>query len=148
MSNNSKNTVNNKKKNKNSAFSAFSSTASVIGMHMISGPLLGCILGYLFDNYFKTDPIGLIVGFIVGIAAGYRNVMEDAQKLLKERERLAQEVSETIESDIKDDEYVEYELFGKHKKVKFDEEGNKTVSTQENEKTTSSNTTQDKLNNE
>ncbi len=123
----SNNINNDNKKKKKSAVSDYLGTASTMGMHMISGPLLGCILGYLFDNYFKTDPIGLIVGFVIGIVAGYRNVLEDAQKLQKERENLENQITKNTESDIQGSSYVEYELFGKNKKIQFDEQGNKTI---------------------
>lgn len=64
-------------------------TASTMGMHMISGPLVGAGLGYLCDTYiFDSFPIGSGIGVVLGIFAGFRNIYLDAKYLQKEQERL------------------------------------------------------------
>ncbi len=64
-------------------------TASTMGLHMVSGPLVGGGLGYLGDTYlFDSYPIGLSIGVVLGIFAGFRNVYIDAKYLQKKQEEL------------------------------------------------------------
>ncbi|HBV41265.1 AtpZ/AtpI family protein [Taurinivorans muris] len=64
-------------------------TASTMGLHMVSGPLVGGGLGYLCDTYlFDSYPIGLSIGVVLGIFAGFRNVYIDAKYLQKKQEEL------------------------------------------------------------
>jgi len=48
--------------------------ASAIGMSLVFAILLGGFVGYLLDNYFDTGYLFKIIGLIVGIIAGFRNV--------------------------------------------------------------------------
>jgi len=41
---------------------------------------LGAFVGYLLDNYFETGYLFKIIGLIVGIIAGFRNVYEMGKK--------------------------------------------------------------------
>ncbi len=67
-------------------------TASTMGMHMISGPLVGGGLGYLCDEYiFDSYPIGLCIGVVLGVFAGFRNIYLDAKYLQREEKRLDEE---------------------------------------------------------
>ena len=64
-------------------------TASTMGLHMVSGPLVGGGLGYLCDTYlFDSYPIGLSIGVVLGIFAGFRNVYIDAKYLQKKQGEL------------------------------------------------------------
>lgn len=72
---------------KNSRFSGPASPfgllgiASTMGMHMVSGPLVGGGLGWLIDHWLDSWPIGFGIGILLGIAAGFRNVWADAKRL-------------------------------------------------------------------
>lgn len=67
-------------------------TASTMGMHMISGPLVGGGLGYLCDTYFfDSYPIGLCIGMVLGVFAGFRNIYLDAKYMQREEKRLDEE---------------------------------------------------------
>lgn len=67
-------------------------TASTMGMHMISGPLVGGGLGYLCDEHiFDSYPIGLCIGVVLGVFAGFRNIYLDAKYLQREEKRLNEE---------------------------------------------------------
>ncbi len=68
-------------KKKNFLFTNLGS-ASMIGMHMVSGLVVGAGMGYFFDKYFETKPWGLLFFLIVGMLAGFRNVWRDAKPLI------------------------------------------------------------------
>ena len=57
-------------------------SAGVIGLHMVSGPLVGFGLGYALDWFFGCHPWGKIIFLIVGIGAGFLNVYRDTKILL------------------------------------------------------------------
>ncbi len=48
--------------------------ASAIGMSLVFAIFIGGFIGYLLDNYFGTGYLFKIIGIIVGIIAGFRNV--------------------------------------------------------------------------
>jgi ATP synthase protein I len=54
--------------------------ASAIGLSMVIAIFLGGFLGYLLDNYFGTGYLFKIIGLIVGIIAGFRNVYITGKK--------------------------------------------------------------------
>lgn len=62
-------------------------TASTMGLHMVSGPIVGCALGWLADKWFDSWPVGAAVGLLLGVAAGFRNVWVDARYLIREQEK-------------------------------------------------------------
>ena len=77
-----------KNKNGNPVFGALG-TASTMGLHMVSGPIVGSVLGYSCDTYlFESWPYGSIIGFILGVMAGFRNVHADAKLLQKRQEEM------------------------------------------------------------
>jgi ATP synthase protein I len=57
--------------------------ASAIGMSLVIAIFIGAFLGYVLDNYFGTDYVFKIVGLILGIIAGFRNVYLTGKKLGK-----------------------------------------------------------------
>lgn len=57
--------------------------ASVIGLHMVSGIIVGGVMGYFLDEWLGTSPWLKIVFFILGVGAGFRNVYLDTKLLLK-----------------------------------------------------------------
>lgn len=60
-------------------------TASVIGLHMVSGILVGGVIGYFLDKWLGTGPWLMLVFFLLGVAAGFYNVYLDTKRLLKEQ---------------------------------------------------------------
>ena len=54
--------------------------ASAIGLSLVLAIFIGAFLGYLLDNYFETGYLFKIIGLIVGIIAGFRNVYEMGKK--------------------------------------------------------------------
>lgn len=60
-------------------------TASVIGLHMVSGILVGGVIGYFLDEWLGTGPWLKLVFFLFGVGAGFYNVYLDTMRLLKEQ---------------------------------------------------------------
>ena len=58
-------------------------TAGTIGMHMVSGPIVGFAIGYGLDKWLDTDPWLKLVFFVIGIGAGFLNVYKDAQRVVR-----------------------------------------------------------------
>ena len=58
-------------------------TSGVIGLHLVSGPLVGFCLGYALDFFFLLSPWGKLGGLFIGIGAGFLNVWRDTQILLR-----------------------------------------------------------------
>lgn len=60
-------------------------TASTMGLHMVSGPIVGGTLGYFVDRGLDTWPWGAGIGLLLGIAAGFRNVWMDGKKIIRQQ---------------------------------------------------------------
>jgi ATP synthase protein I len=60
--------------------------ASVIGLHLVSGMIVGGVIGYYLDKWLDTSPWLKLIFFLLGIAAGFRNVYLDTRILLKEQD--------------------------------------------------------------
>ena len=65
-------------------------TASTIGLHMISGPLVGGGIGYAIDKWLDSLPWGAAIGFLFGIAAGFRMVYDDAGRIIRAHDEVSQ----------------------------------------------------------
>ncbi|HHG73432.1 AtpZ/AtpI family protein [Persephonella sp.] len=58
-----------------------------IGLHLVSGVVVGVLLGYFLDKYFGTSPWLTILFFFFGVAAGFRNMYKDVQKYIVSEEK-------------------------------------------------------------
>jgi ATP synthase protein I len=58
-----------------------------IGLHLVSGIIVGVGVGYLLDKYFNTSPYLTIIFFFFGLAAGFRNMYLDAKKYIQSEEK-------------------------------------------------------------
>ena len=45
-----------------------------LGIEMAAAVLIGTFMGYWIDKWLGTQPLILIIGFIFGAAAGFRNL--------------------------------------------------------------------------
>jgi len=52
-----------------------------IGTHMVASTLVGLAIGYYLDKWLGTKPAMLIIFLLVGIAAGFKNMYEQARRL-------------------------------------------------------------------
>ncbi len=58
-----------------------------IGLHLVSGVIVGVLIGYYLDRYFDTSPWLTIVFFFLGIGAGFRNMYKDVKKYISSEEK-------------------------------------------------------------
>lgn len=64
-------------------------SVGTIGLHMVSGPLVGVGLGYLLDWWLGTGPWLKLVFLFVGIGAGFLNVYIDTKGLISRLDKEA-----------------------------------------------------------
>ena len=62
-------------------------SVGVIGMHMVSGPLVGFAIGYFLDWWLDTGPWLKLVFLVIGIGAGFLNVYVDTRGLISKMDR-------------------------------------------------------------
>lgn len=70
----------NKKKNKH--FESLG-LASMMGIHLVSGVIVGMGMGYYLDKTFGTKPWLMLLFLIFGIVAGYKNMFREMQRIQK-----------------------------------------------------------------
>ncbi len=58
-------------------------SVGVIGMHMVSGPLVGVVIGYFLDDWLGTGPWLKLIFLFIGIGAGFLNVYVDTRMLME-----------------------------------------------------------------
>lgn len=54
--------------------------ASSVGIHFVLCTIVGIAIGYFLDNSFNTFPYLSVVFFIIGIAAGVKELLRIAKK--------------------------------------------------------------------
>lgn len=52
-----------------------------IGTHLVASTFVGLAIGYYLDKWLDTKPVMLLIFLFVGIAAGFKNVYEQARRL-------------------------------------------------------------------
>ncbi len=62
-------------------------STGVIGMHMVSGPLVGVAIGYFLDEWLGTGPWLKLAFLIIGVGAGFLNVYVDTKGLVDKMNR-------------------------------------------------------------
>ncbi|WP_457621065.1 AtpZ/AtpI family protein [Persephonella sp.] len=73
-------------KKKRKGFTEYLSIGA-IGLHLVSGIIVGVLIGYLLDQYFNTSPYLTIIFFFFGIAAGFWNMYKDVQRYIISEEK-------------------------------------------------------------
>ena len=74
---------------KKSFFKDFSKYVSIgaIGLHLVSGIIVGVAVGYYLDKLFNTSPILTIIFFILGIITGFYNMYKDVIRYIEKEEK-------------------------------------------------------------
>lgn len=76
---------------KDKAFINTLSYAGTIGLHMVSGIVVGTLFGYFLDQWLETSPWLTGIFMVVGILAGFKNVYTDTKRLIaRQKEEDAQ----------------------------------------------------------
>lgn len=72
-------------------------SVGVIGMHMVSGPLVGVAIGYFLDDWLDTGPWLKLIFLFIGIGAGFLNVYIDTKMYMERlnRQRMLSEPNAT-----------------------------------------------------
>ncbi len=63
------------------------STAGTMGLHLVSGTIVGAGLGWFLDRWLDTKPWLFLIMLVLGIVAGFMNVYRDAKRLMEEDRR-------------------------------------------------------------
>jgi ATP synthase protein I len=58
-------------------------SASVVGLNLVSATFVGLFIGWWLDKWLDTKPWLLLTFLILGIAAGFKNVMVEVRKIQK-----------------------------------------------------------------
>ena len=66
---------------KNSGFRQGLQIAFRLGIELTVATFIGGLLGYALDNFFGSKPWGLVVGIVLGVAAGCLGVYRVAMTL-------------------------------------------------------------------
>jgi ATP synthase protein I len=53
-----------------------------VGLEVVSGVLVGTVLGYFVDFFLGSSPFWLIIFIVLGAIAGFRNMIKSARSLI------------------------------------------------------------------
>ena len=59
------------------------SQAGTIGLHMVSGIVVGTLIGWGLDHWLETSPWLTGIFMVIGIVAGFKNVYVDTRRLVR-----------------------------------------------------------------
>jgi ATP synthase protein I len=62
-------------------------TASIMGLHVVSGTVVGLAMGYYLDKWLGTKPWLLLIFLVFGIIAGFRNMFQELKKITKDDDK-------------------------------------------------------------
>jgi ATP synthase protein I len=57
------------------------SKAWMVGLQLVSGTFIGLLMGIFLDKWLGTKPWLTIIFLLLGIAAGFKNVFQEIQKI-------------------------------------------------------------------
>ncbi len=62
-----------------------------LGTEMTVATLIGASMGYAADYYLNSSPMGLIIGLLFGVAAGFKGIYQAILIMQKEEEEAESE---------------------------------------------------------
>lgn len=62
-------------------------SASVVGLNLVSSTFIGLAMGYWLDRWLGTEPWLLLIFLVLGIAAGFKNVVLEVRKIQQADEK-------------------------------------------------------------
>ena len=72
---------------------------SYIGIFMGVAVAVGCFGGRWLDRHFHSDPLLMLAGTLVGIAAGFRELWRVSRQAMKESEQVDQDDAKQAQAD-------------------------------------------------
>lgn len=63
------------------------SDVGTIGTHMVASTFVGLAIGFFLDKWLGTKPWLLLLFLFVGIVAGFKNMYDEAMKILAREDR-------------------------------------------------------------
>ena len=66
-------------------------SASVIGLHMVIAVFIGFGIGYFLDRFFGTTPWLMVVFLLLGVIAGFKNMVSQGKKLFAFHEKIEED---------------------------------------------------------
>jgi ATP synthase protein I len=67
---------------------------SSVGIEMAVATVIGWGIGYYFDKELGTDPWLMLVGLLIGVAAGFRGLLRTAKEISNEADHDSMESKE------------------------------------------------------
>ena len=61
------------------------SNAATIGLHLVSATFIGLAMGYYLDKWLDTRPWFTLIMLIFGVAAGFKNVYQEARRIQRQQ---------------------------------------------------------------
>ncbi len=58
-------------------------SASVVGLNLVSATFVGLFIGWWLDRWLDTKPWLLLTFLVLGIVAGFKNVVAEVKKIQK-----------------------------------------------------------------
>tara|TARA_B110000196_G_scaffold305446_1_gene303062 strand:+ start:1637 stop:1924 length:288 start_codon:yes stop_codon:yes gene_type:complete len=71
------------KKDTESTNAASFGKAFKISTELVASVVVGTTIGFIFDSWFDTKPLLIIIFFILGVTAGIFNVIKTAKRMQK-----------------------------------------------------------------
>jgi len=62
-------------------------TIGSVGLHLVSGIIVGIAIGYFLDKVFNTGYKFTIIFFFLGIMTGFYNMYKDVQAYISKEEK-------------------------------------------------------------